>query len=61
MSLKTANKAMYVQRNIESRTRNHFHHGKAKNITNFEQVIFVLVIQPEIRMRHIIMYRIFLH
>jgi hypothetical protein len=46
---------MYVQRNIEARSRNCCCHGKAINVTCSECVSVVLVIQHAKRMRHVIL------
>jgi hypothetical protein len=43
--LRQTRQAMYVQRNIEVRSRNHCCRGKAINITYFECVSVALVIQ----------------
>jgi len=46
---------MYVERNIEARSRNHCCRVKAINSTYYEYVSLVLVIQLATRMRHIIL------
>ena len=45
---------MYVQRNIEARSRNHFCSGKATGITYSECVFVALVTQHAKHMRHIV-------
>jgi len=46
---------MYVEHNIEARTRNQSYGGKAVNITNSEYASVALFIQRVMRMRHIIL------
>jgi hypothetical protein len=46
---------MYVQRNIEVRSRNHCCHGKAISITHSEYVPVAVVIQHAKRIRCIIL------
>jgi hypothetical protein len=46
---------MYVQRNIEARSRNHFCRGKAISVTYSKCVSVALVIQHATRMRRIIL------
>ena len=46
---------MYLQRNIEARSRNHCCHGKAVSVTYSECVCVALVIQYVTRMLHIIL------
>ena len=53
-NLQIARQAMYVLRNIEARSRNHCHRGKAESITCSECVSLALVIQHAKRMRRII-------
>ena len=50
---KTSN-ILYVQRNTESRSRHHCRNRKAINITYCECVFVALVMQHEMRMRHIV-------
>jgi hypothetical protein len=47
--------AIYIQRNIEARSRNHCCRGKATCITYYECVPVALIIQHEMRMRRIIL------
>jgi hypothetical protein len=46
---------MYVERNIEARSRHYFSRGKAKSITYSECVSVALVAQHTKRMRRIIL------
>ena len=46
---------MYVQRNIEARSRNHYCHGKAASITYSECVSVALLVQHAKRMRRVIL------
>ena len=46
---------MYIQRNIEARSRNRCYHGKVINITYSECVSVVLIIKHATRMRRIIL------
>jgi hypothetical protein len=46
--------AMYVERNIEARSRNHCYSGKAISITYSKCAFLALVIQNAMRMRHIV-------
>jgi hypothetical protein len=46
---------MYIQRNIEARSRNRCCHGKAINITYSKCVSVVLIIKHATRMRRIIL------
>jgi len=46
---------MYVQRNIEARSRNHYYLGKAINVTYFKFVSVTLVFRRAKRMRLIIL------
>ena len=48
-------RAMYVERNIEERSRNHCCSGKEINVTYSEFVPVAVVIQHAIRMRRIIL------
>jgi hypothetical protein len=47
---------MYVQRNNEARSCNHFCSGKTVSITYSESTFVVLGIQHAIRMRNIVIY-----
>ena len=46
---------MYIQRNIEARSRNRCCHGKAIDITYSECVSVVLIIKHATRMRRVIL------
>jgi hypothetical protein len=55
LSVKNKRQAMYVLRNIEARSRNHYSRGKTISITYAECVSVALVIQHAKRMRRIIL------
>jgi hypothetical protein len=55
MSFDRTSQAIYVQRNVGSRSRNHCGCGKARNITYSQCVSVALVIQHAKRMRRIIL------
>jgi BarA-like signal transduction histidine kinase len=45
---------MYVSRNVEARSSNHYNNWKAKTITYSENVFVALSIQHAMRMSHIV-------
>jgi hypothetical protein len=47
---------VYVQRNVETRSRNHFCHRNAKCFIYYERVSVALVIQHAMRMRRTMLY-----